>query len=254
MGLVGGSILGEACATVTLAAQVLKDDFRVISQALNVSRIKELAKQYRDFPLYSSPEGLCGVLSYNLPLLLLAHYFGQEVAGLYFMSVRILQMPMNLILISLRQVLLQKANEVLNAKGDTYALFIKVTLGLMAMAIPPALIIVFLGPFLFSFVLGEKWYVAGQYASWTIIWMAMWFSDTPAVIFTQVYRKQRFLFLWSSVLLICRTGVLVVGGLYLDALHTIAIFSIVGMIFEIIPMAYIWQLLRRQALHRPAES
>jgi O-antigen/teichoic acid export membrane protein len=253
IGLIGGSIAGDVCATCALAAQVLKDDSRLITQSLDVGRMKHFAKEYYDFPLYSSTRCLLNALSQSMPLLLLTHYFGPVVAGLYFMSVRILQLPMNLILTALRQVFFQKASEVYNTGGDTYALFKKVTLGLMAMAIGPALIIILFSPPLFSFVLGAKWYVAGEYARWLVMWLAIMFSNVPAVIFGQVYRKQRNLLLQDVALLICRVGALVIGGLYLDALHTVILYSVVGVIFNIYIIIWIWQLLRRQTVNSSAK-
>jgi O-antigen/teichoic acid export membrane protein len=247
IGLIGGWIAGDVCATCALAAQVLKDDSRLITQSLDVGRMKHFAKEYADFPLYGGTRGLLNSLSQSIPLILLTYYFGAVVAGLYFMSMRILQLPMNLVLISLRQVFFQKASEVYNTGGDTYALFKKVTLGLMSMAIGPALIIVFFAPPLFSFVLGAKWYVAGEYARWLVMWVALTFFNVPAVIFGQVYRKQRNLLLQEVALLICRAGALVIGGLYLDAIHTVILYSIVGVVFNIYIVLWMWRLLRYQA-------
>ena len=209
--------------------------------------MKHFAKEYADFPLYGGTRGLLNSLSQSIPLILLTYYFGAVVAGLYFMSMRILQLPMNLVLISLRQVFFQKASEVYNTGGDTYALFKKVTLGLMSMAIGPALIIVFFAPPLFSFVLGAKWYVAGEYARWLVIWMASAFPNVPSNIFGQVYRKQRNLLLQEVALLICRVGALVIGGLYLDAIHTVILYSIAGVVFNIYIVLWMWRLLRYQA-------
>ena len=134
--------------------------------------MKRLAKEYADFPVYSSPQGMLNAASQNIPLLLLAHYFGSATAGLYLLGVRILQLPMNLVLISLRQVLFQKASEVYNNGGDVYRLFKKTTLGLLALVIVPTALVMLFAPPAFSFVLGKEWYTAGEYARWLILWLA----------------------------------------------------------------------------------
>lgn len=242
-GLVGGAVAGSACASAALGIQVLKDDRSFFRGSLRLSEMKRLAKEYSDFPLYSGTQSLLNATSQNLPMLLLAHYFGPAVAGLYSLGVRILQLPMNLVLTSLRQVLFQKASEVYNNGGDTYALFKKTTLGLLAIAIGPAAIVVLFAPPAFAFVLGQEWYAAGEYARWLVLWLALMFSNVPAVLFAQIYRKQRALLIQDIALLVCRAGALLVGGMYCSAIQTIILYSLVGVAFNAYIILWTWRLL-----------
>ncbi len=247
MGLIGGNIAGNGCATAALAGQTLRDDFRLIAESRNFTRMKELAREYRDFPLYNNPQVLLNSVSQNLPIFFLGYYFGESVAGLYFMSIRVLQMPMNLVLTSLREVLFQKASEAYYSGADTYALFKSDsgTRRLGSRSRP--------GDFSFcsssfSFVLGEKWYVSGEYARWLIVWVCIGFANLPAVIFGQVYRKQRMLLRQDILLMIFRTGSLVVGGIYLDALHTVILYSFVGLAFNLYIIYWALRFLKYQAI------
>jgi len=54
------------------------------------------------------------------------------------------------------------------------------------------------------------------------------FCNLPAVLFARLIRIQRTVFLYDLVLLFFRTIALIFGGLYLTALHTIILFSLVG--------------------------
>ena len=244
MGLIGGAIFGDACATMALGYQVIKDDQLFFSRSIHGNDMKRLMSEYSDFPLYSSTQSLLNATSQNIPLLLLAHYFGPVVAGLYALAVRVLQLPMNLLLSALRQVLFQKASEVYNSGGNTYILFKKVTIGLLIIGIVPTLFIILFAPPVFSFVLGPDWYTAGVYARWLIIWLALMFANVPAILFAQIYRQQRNLLFLDVALLLCRTGAIVVGGIYFSAQQTIVLYSTVGMAFNIYIILWMYQFLR----------
>ena len=246
-GLIGGSILGDFLASLTLAFQVKRDDKNILKDGLRRDSISQFARQYSDFPLYSSPQNFLNAISQNIPLLLLAKFFGPAIVGFYAIGIRILQLPMNFVLISLRQVFFQKASEVYNSGGNTYALFKKTTVWLLTTAVIPALIVILFGPKIFGFVLGDSWVVSGEYARWLTIWLYFSFANVPAIIFYQILRKQKTLFLLDSLLLLCRVAALLWGGLILkDPWKTIVLYSLVGAAFNFFFIAAMRQTLRKR--------
>ena len=140
-----------------------------------------------------------------------------------------------------------KASEVYNSGGDVYRLFKKTTLGLLALVIVPTAIVMLFAPPAFSFVLGSDWYTAGEYARWLILWLALMFSNVPAMLTAQIHRKQKALFIVDVALLASRTGALVVGGLYCSPLHTVVLDTAVGAAFNVYIILWMWQFSRRHA-------
>jgi len=170
----------------------------------------------------------------GLPVLILTNFFGIKVTGAYVFAERILSAPMGLVLRALRQVLFQKAAETDHQGGSLLALYIKITAGLFVLAIIPCIILIIWAPPIFSFIFGEKWIVAGEFASSLIIWLAFMFCNLPSVLFARILRLQRRLFVYDIILLFLRTIVLILGGIHLKASQTIFYFSIVGEIMNII--------------------
>lgn len=113
-----------------------------LKNKINLSRIKSLAKEYIDFPLYSASQNFINAISSGLPVLLLTKFYGLTVAGAYAFGVSILQAPMGLVLTALRQVLFQRACEYQNEGKGIYLLYIRTVLILFAMAIIPSLILI----------------------------------------------------------------------------------------------------------------
>jgi lipopolysaccharide exporter len=246
-GLIGGLIAGEICASLTMAAQVLGQDRRLMNLAHDLGRMKTLAKKYADFPLYGNTQCLIDAISQSVPVLLMASFFGTATVGLYSMGVRVLQLPMNLVLVSLRQVFFQKACEVYNQGGDTFRLYKRATLGLALIALGPVLIVILAAPPIFAFVLGEKWRMAGEYSRWLILWLSIMFFNVPSVTFYRIYQKQRVLLAQELSMLICRIVALAIGGACLDALQTVQLFSLVSVVFNVWVIAWMWRFLKRQA-------
>jgi len=245
IGLIGGSLSGSACASFTLAVQILKDDWLLVRRSLAFGDIRALAKEYSDFPRFSAPVGLLFALSQHMPLLILAHFFGASAAGFYALGVRILQLPMTLVLNSFRKVFYQRISAVHNSGGNTYALFRQSTLGLLAIAVLPALSVVLFAPAIFSFVFGAHWQTAGEYARWLALWMTVLFAELPAVLLSRVHRKQGPLLVCRLVSFVFQCVSLVLGGLYLTILQTILLHSVVAAACHASVIAWMWISLRR---------
>jgi hypothetical protein len=77
-------------------------------------------------------------------------------------------------------------------------------------------------------IFGGQWYTAGEFARWLVLWLMVAFCNLPAVLFAQLIRIQRTFFFFDMGLLTLRVSTLVLGGVYLNALETIMLFSLVG--------------------------
>jgi len=227
VGLIVSSILGNMLASLNLV-RVLLPDLLTFGRYIRWNRMKQLAKEYRDFPMYSASQNVINALSSGLPVLLLTHFYGIAIAGAYAFGVRILWAPMSLLIGALRQVLFQKASETQHQGGSLTHLYIKITLGLFALAFFPSVILFIWAPEIFAWIFGSQWYTAGELAKFLILWMMFVFCNLPAVLFARIIRIQRTVFFYDLFLLAARVMALVLGGLYLSALHTVMLFAFVG--------------------------
>jgi len=237
-GLIISNIIAELGASINLIRVVIPD-LMSLKNKINLSRIKSLAKEYIDFPLYSASQNFINAISSGLPVLLLTKFYGLTVAGAYAFGVSILQAPMGLVLTALRQVLFQRACEYQNEGKGIYLLYIRTVLILFAMAIIPSLILIIWAPQIFAFIFGARWHLAGVLARSLIIWLSVVFCNLPAVIFARIIRIQRFVFFYDLVLLALRTATLVLGGMYLKVTHTVMVFAIVGAAMNIFLIYYV---------------
>ncbi len=230
-GLVSSSVTANGTASLNLAHQVFCRDRSLFRRSLDWVRIRRLAHQYRDFPIYAATQNVMNALSQGLPVLLLGYFYGIAVAGAYAFGIRLLKVPMNFVLTALRQVLFQKASETHNAGGKLLPLYVKLTLGLLAIAFFPTVILFIWAPQIFSVIFGEEWHTAGVYARWIVLWLMIAFCNVPSVLFARILRKQKQLFLYELIQLFFRTASLFIGGLFFqEAYSTVILFSVVGIL------------------------
>jgi len=255
-GLIISTVLADIFASLNLI-RVLIPDVLALRCNIQWTRMKQLAKEYRDFPMYSASQNVMNALSSGLPVLLLTHFYGIFVAGGYAFGVRIIKVPMNFMLTALRQVLFQKAAETQHKGGSLLPLYVKVTVALFALALIPSAVLLIWAPPIFTHIFGSEWRTAGEFTQSLIIWFMFVFCNLPAVLFARLIRIQRLLFLYDLGLLTGRTLSLVLGGLYLSATMNIMLFSLMGAgmnLFLIILVGHSLMKRERLAHWHPSKS
>lgn len=230
-GLLGGQVLGQIIATVTLGYQVIKEDLKIITSSLSIKHMSIIAKKYKDFPLFSSSQALVNSVSQHATPFILAAFFGPAIVGFYTLALKLIQMPANLVGEAFKQVYYQKASELTNNNKPLDTHMLKSSFYLAIIGFIPALVIFIFAPQIFYFALGEDWYVAGQYSRWLIFWMYFWFVNRPAVSSIQVFGWQKYLLIYESVLLLARVIAISLSAIYYDALTAVAAFSVLGAVF-----------------------
>lgn len=233
LGLIVSSILSDVLASINLI-RVLLPDLLNMRRSVRWDRMKKLAKEYSDFPMYAATQNVINALSSGIPVLLLTHFYGVVAAGAYAFGSRILWVPMGVVLGALRQVLFQKGSETQNQGGSLASLYVKITVGLLLIAFFPTLVLFIWAPPLFSWIFGSEWLMAGEFAQSLILWLMFAFCNLPAVLFARLIRIQRTIFFYDMILLVIRMIVLILGGLYLKASQTILIFSLASAIMNAI--------------------
>lgn len=196
--------------------------------------IKETAKKHYDFPLYRAPEELLSTLSQNLPVLLLSSFFGPAAAGFYTIGRTVLSMPSRLIGKAIGDVFYPRIAEAKHKGEDLNKLIKKATLTLAGLGIIPFGLIILFGPFLFSFVFGDEWVRAGEYARWIALFSFSTYLNQPAVKSLPVLSAQRFHLLFTVFRSTSRTIALVIGLVIFNSdIIAVALFGIVSFITNI---------------------
>ncbi|WP_271397040.1 lipopolysaccharide biosynthesis protein [Salinicoccus roseus] len=170
-----------------------------------------LAKNHIDFPLYRAPQALVSAVSQSLPILLLSTFFGPASAGLYSIGRNVLSLPTQVIGRAIGNVFYPRINEAANSNENLSKIISKVTIILILLGILPFGSIIAFGPSLFSFIFGDEWMKAGDYARWISLWSFTVFIYQPCIKALPVLRAQAFHLYFTVLTLIIQVIFLGVG-------------------------------------------
>ena len=215
IGLLLGHLLSQVAGVGTLFQVSRKTKPYQNPEALNLASLRQVARRYWKFPIYSSGAALLNSASIYLPALLLASFYGPQVAGLFELLRRILNAPITLVGNSLNQVYVGEAARL--AQSDIPALkrlYKKTVSRLFFMGILPLLALIFFAPPLFALVFGETWREAGVYAQLVSAGFLARFAISPVSSFA-ILEQLEYAFMFNSLFLVL--VLLSLGGAYLIA-------------------------------------
>ncbi|WP_137746202.1 lipopolysaccharide biosynthesis protein [Acidovorax sp. NB1] len=215
MGLMLGSAataLGAACLLARPApAGGWAALWRMPRQALT-----DAARRHSDFPLLNTPHAFLGALQDTLTLVLVATLTGDASAGVWALALRYLKAPATLVGGALSQTLYPR---LLRAPGDGEARAIvrRAMLGLAAIALPLAAVLLLAGPQAFTLAFGDQWTQTGELARAMAPYIALHFVASPLAVVTMAWKAQA----WALRLALagqCLFFAGLVPGLYLGGL------------------------------------
>lgn len=255
LALLFGQVAGQSVGTARLGRPALAmPAFKQVTW----SGIVRTARRYRQFPMFTTWAGLLNTGGTQLPPLMFAALFGAGAVGFYALAHRVLTLPMSLVGEAVRNVFFSGAG----AAHRNHLLGLQVGSlleNLMQVAIPPILILAIAGPELFSYVFGEQWRVAGEFAQWMTPWLFLQFCTGPLTIVFAAVEKQHVGLIMQGQLFSVRVIMILIGAATGDLLTTIILFSL-GSAFSYslfllmilhaaeVPFGLLWRRLIRASL------
>ncbi|HCG6981483.1 TPA: oligosaccharide flippase family protein [Vibrio parahaemolyticus] len=197
------------------------------------SNIKKLALKHKDFPLFRAPQVAINALSQSLPVLMLASFFGPDAAGFYTLGKTVMSIPTTLIGKSVCDVFYPRITEAAHNKENLFHLLLKATLALATVGFIPFATVVAFGPWLFSFVFGAEWFIAGEYARWMALWLYVAFLNRPSVAALATLSMQDIFLVYEMLSVLLRVIALYIGFVFFsDDIIAIMLFSIAGVLLN----------------------
>lgn len=202
-GLIIGQILGQSAGSVNLSKKAIEST--KYFKEVRIKKIKEVANRYRNFPIYSMPTGLLNTASLQVAPLIFIGLFGATIAGLYALTLRLVSLPVSLIGGAIGNIFLAEAPKALS-KNELDKLILNLNKKLVQIGSIPLIILIFYGPQIFVYILGNDWYKAGVYAQWLAPWIYLQFQWAPISNITVVLELQKLALITQFFAFIIRFG------------------------------------------------
>lgn len=231
LGLLLGTVIAQAGGISTLILPLLRNKTKL--DLPKIEEIRRVLLRYRKFPLFSMWGALLNTLSINIMPVLLAVFYDAKIAGLYGMAQHILQMPMYFLGQAIGQVFLQRASTA-KYEGQLARVSLDSFSALIRTGSTAVLALGFFSPWIFSFVLGEQWWEAGEISRMLALYMSVNFAYSPLSRLFSILDKQDF-FLLAEILRIASLALpLFFWGKTFSPLTMIFIVSILNCCFAFV--------------------
>ncbi|MEU7950258.1 oligosaccharide flippase family protein [Micromonospora chalcea] len=234
----GGLSLGLAAGQVT-GALMLAPGARLRDPATRAGfhprRLWRTMRRYRRFPLVLAPSGLVNVLGNQLPVLLIAFWYGGTVAGWLGLTQRVLAAPVALAGTAVAQVYLgELARLAREAPQQARAMFLRASRQLIMIAVPAAVVALLAAPAIFRLVFGAQWASSGAYAQALAVGVAAQLVASPLSQTLVVFGRQNLQLAWDTgrvvVVVGAVAGTWLLGGSALAAVWAFGIAAAVSYI------------------------
>ena len=212
---------------------MLKDFIKDISifRKIKILQLRKVASRYKRFSIFTSLSTTANTISTQVTPLLFSIFFGPIIVGFYSIAISVVSMPMTLIGNAIGQVFFQKASEEKNKTGNIKNIVTELHQDLFKLGIFPTLLLIILGPLLFSLIFGEAWLTAGHFAAILAPWFFLVFISSPLSTLFSVLEKVEIILILNITVLVSRISVLIIGGMLGDVTFTLILFSFTGIIF-----------------------
>lgn len=239
-GLIMGLILGQFASMAMLLFYLLKTDYRF---QIDMKEGKRLLVKYKDIPMFNTLIAFVNTLSNQLPLFLLAKWFGTVAAGDYGLANRIISTPLQLVSKSVGQIFYQESASINNKKGNVQKLIVTVYKRLIKIALIPTVLFTVFAPIIFKIFFGPGFFESARMVQIIVPWVFLGFiSQSVSSVFT-VLNKQKFMTYINVIVLVLRFGGLLVGYYFFNnVLISILCYALAGLFFNIFQLYYFYKI------------
>ncbi|MCF7482055.1 oligosaccharide flippase family protein [Vibrio sp. J1-1] len=245
-GLFVGRIVGELISFVIQLSR--KSIVNLSINKIVISRMRLNASRYINFPKYQSTTVFINAVSQNLPVILFTALFNPAVAGLFALTVKVLQVPISLVGSSTREVYYQAASK-LNSEGKSFFnLYKKTTFNLAKLFIPALIVVLIWGGECFALVFGEEWKEAGNLAKMMIIWFFFLFINSPSIATFSILGLQKIQLKTEIISVIGRALSILIGYYFFTSYEVaISLFILISVSTNLFLISYVFLYLKRNS-------
>ena len=159
-GLLIAALLGAVFGVIFLMFSC-RNKFRDINWGLN-RNAWNLAKRYRQFPIFNATTSFLDSLTVALPIFFLTKFFPEAIVGYYALLIRVTAAPLSFISSSISQVYLRKLAEQIHNNVEPAKHFLYLSFVLVGIVALPTIVLMIYAPSLIPWVFGAEWRMAGE--------------------------------------------------------------------------------------------
>ncbi len=245
VGLLIGNVFAQSVGGIELLKKYIKDK-KMTRYKLSKKKVIEVGIRYRKFAYISTPCNYIYTFGSQIPVLMLSILFDNKISGYYGLAYSAVFLPCNLIGLALSQVFYAEIAEKRREK-DIILLINMIVRKTILFSIIPFILIGILAPYIFTFIYGKDWHLAGEFARILAIQSFFYFIILPVNKVFEVFQKQ----LYDLILNILRIAILllvfyIAKKIKLNPIETILAFSVFGGLVYVVLLIMMEIMLKKE--------
>jgi O-antigen/teichoic acid export membrane protein len=233
-GLIIGNLIGQLLATIFLLwKSIASGTILLFKPKVSIAKIKFLAIRYKNFPKYDALASLFNVASHQSTHIFFNLFFGAISSGYFFLTQKVLGLPIQLIATSIQTVFRVEMTKIYNSNGNARAFFVQTLMKLLVLAIIPTIILYIFAIDIFVFFFGDNWGIAGEYVRILTPVFFLRFLSFPMSSMFYIAEKQHFNIIGQFLLFTLTVCAFLIGQT-VGPLYTTKLLSIVLSVFYIV--------------------
>ncbi len=245
-GIIVGNLLIYPIDNFVKAFGAIKSDFKKVFSAVSTQYILSLLKKFKGYPVYIMPGLMVSNLSALLPIYCFSIYFLPADVGFFAMAGTLVSTPLNIIITSSTSVFLQKAAETKQTNPDKLgAMSLSLYKRLFFVGVIPLSILAFISIWVFRFLLGSEWEMAGIFASFLAVSAIFSVPAQPLSVLFRLVHFERTNLLLNLGFVVLKFGALLIGVYYSNLMVAIIVYSFVTILSHVASLFFIFKILNQ---------
>ena len=209
---------------------------------LNISKYIRVIKENKRYIIYQTPADIFGQIKNTLPTMLIKKIFGTEMVGYFSISIRLINIPINLLGMSAGRVFFSELGQ-MKREGKEIKYFIEKNVEkAFRIAMVLFLVVFAFGDVLATIFLGKEWYTAGQMLRIVSFMGLFEFISLSTQGICIVISKQNYTVAYSVCQII--TGLLsylAIGMMFHNVLLSLMAYTISVVIIQVVYFCFIYR-------------
>lgn len=170
---------------------VLAVKYKKTSLSLSRRKLSWALKKYHRFILYNTPAVLVNTVALQLPVFMIARYFGPEFVGYYVLAIKLIEVPLKIVGNAISQVYYKQAADIYHSGPENLLrLYRRTVTKLSVLMIVPTIFVVVLAEPIVPYILGQNWSEVGSIMTFLVVWKFFEFINYPVSSTLTVINEQ----------------------------------------------------------------
>lgn len=174
-----------------LLSIILAAKYKKMGLNFSRMRLRWALVKYKRFILYNTPAVLVNTVALQLPVFMIARYFGPEFVGYYVLAIKLIEVPLKIVGNAISQVYYKQAADIFHSAPESLLQLYRQTVAKLSLImIFPTVLVMALAEPIVPLVLGDSWSEVGSIMMYLVVWKFFEFINYPVSSTLTVINEQ----------------------------------------------------------------